>query len=98
MANSAKTKRMCRKESDLIDAFVIHHFEASFSIGGQLKQILATGFRNEPQWETTWRAIVASTVAILKPWDVGHDVSERWLQVTQLNVTLFKLMGSLINN
>jgi hypothetical protein len=65
MADTAETKRVRREESDPVDAFVIHHFEASLSVGSQLKKILATGFRNEAQWKTTRRAIVARAVAVL---------------------------------
>src|SRR5499426_1377005 len=89
---------MCGKESDLIDAFVVHYFEASLGIGSQLKQVLATGFRNESQWETTWRAIVARAVTILKPGNASHNFTERWFQVTQPNVMWFKHMGIGINN
>src|SRR5215475_10595028 len=89
---------MCGKESDLVDTFIVHHLEASLSIGGQLKKILATGFRNESQWETTWRAIVARAVTILKPGNTGHNFTERWFQVTQPNVLGFKHMGIGVNN
>src|SRR5262244_1053031 len=89
---------MCRKERDLMDAFVVHYFEASFSIGTQLKQILATGFRNESQWETTWRAIVARAVTILKPRNAGHNFTERWFQVAQPNVLRLKHVGIGVNN
>src|SRR5262245_50995849 len=98
MANSTKTKCMCGKESDLVDTFVVHHLEASLSIGGQLKQILATGFRNESQWETTWRAIVARAVAILKPRNTVHNFIERRFQVAQPNIFWLKHMGIGINN
>ena len=86
MADTAKTKRVCGKKSDAVDAFVIHHLEASLSVGSQLKQILATRFRNEPQRETTRRAIVARAVAILKPRDAGHNFTQRCIQVTQPNI------------
>ena len=98
MADTAKTKRVCGKESNPVDAFVIHHLEASLSVGSQLKQILATRFRNEPQWETTCRPIVARAVAILKPRDAGHNFTQRRLQVTQPNVLWLKHMRIGVNN
>src|SRR5690242_11246904 len=66
MADTAKPKRMGGKERYPVDSFVVHHLEASLCISGQLKKILATGFRNKPQRKTTCRPVVARAVAILE--------------------------------
>src|SRR4030095_16978342 len=98
VAATPKTNGVCGKQSAPVDAFVIHHLEASLSVGSQLKKILATHFRNEPQWITTSRRIVACAVAILKPRDAGHNFTQRRLQVTQPNVLWLKHMRIGVNN
>src|SRR5512145_1543009 len=98
MANPAKAKRVCGEESDLVDAFLIHHLETGLSSGSQLEKILAASFRNEPQWKTTCRAIVARAVAILKPGSSGHQFTHRPIHVTQPNVMRFKHMRIGVND
>src|SRR5437867_6735447 len=98
MADTAKPKRVGREESDPVDAFAVHHFEASLSVGGHLKKILTTGFRNEPQWKTTCRAIAAGTVAVLEPRGSGHNFTQGRIQITQPNIIRFRHMRVGVNN
>src|SRR5213593_934319 len=98
MADTAKPKRVGREESDPVDAFGVHHFEASLSVGGHLKKILTTGFRNEPQWKPTCRAIAAGTVAVLEPRGSGHNFTQGRIQITQPNIIRFRHMRVGVNN